>query len=304
MKFDVVLTNPPFQNRTSRGRTPHKLWIDFTRKAFTSWLKPGGLLYQVSPASFQSPSNKVLKIMQENKTEKIVFDVAEFFPEIGSTFAYYAIVNEAKNEEESEPTIIRLRGESFPLLLDSTIQWLPVDFCDEAISIHRKVMFEPQEKLYVEHDYVTCHNSLLNKGTTLSKEWTEEYCFPVFHTNPQVWFSSIQQDWAVEPKILWTSSGYTKPFLDRGGDEGLGGTDLVYRVMATDIEEGERLLHNLNSRLIRYILSTARWSGFGNNNVFNALPDLPRGRTFTDNEMYELFGLSQAEREYVDARMA
>ena len=34
MQFDVVATNPPFQDYTNRKKTQHKLWINFTKEAF------------------------------------------------------------------------------------------------------------------------------------------------------------------------------------------------------------------------------------------------------------------------------
>ena len=47
MQFDIVATNPPFQDTTKRGKTQHKLGIDFTLKTFSQWLKPGGESPQV-----------------------------------------------------------------------------------------------------------------------------------------------------------------------------------------------------------------------------------------------------------------
>ena len=47
MQFDVIVTNPPFQDSTNKKKTQHKLWIDFTQKTFSEWLKPGGILLQV-----------------------------------------------------------------------------------------------------------------------------------------------------------------------------------------------------------------------------------------------------------------
>ena len=93
MQFDVVATNPPFQDSTNRKKTQHKLWINFTKEAFNKWLKPGGLLLQVSPSSFLSPSSKVLKIFQEKIIEFLRLDVKEYFPTVNSTFAYYSVVN-------------------------------------------------------------------------------------------------------------------------------------------------------------------------------------------------------------------
>ena len=64
MRFDNILTNPPFQDTVNRKKTPHKLWIDFTLDVFDRLLKDGGNLLQVSPASFASPSNVVPDLMR------------------------------------------------------------------------------------------------------------------------------------------------------------------------------------------------------------------------------------------------
>jgi hypothetical protein len=158
-------------------------------------------------------------------------------------------------------------------------------------------MFAPKSKLAVKHDYVTCHNVLIHRGDTISKSKTEEHKFPILHTNKQVWYSRVRQDWAHEKKVMWSRSGYTKPFYDDGV---YGGTDMVYYVVVKDEEEGDMLLHNLNSKLFRYILKTAKWSGFGNEKVFSSLPDIPRNKKLTDEEVYKFFSLTQEEIDYVE----
>jgi len=96
---------------------------------------------------------------------------------------------------------------------------------------------------------------------------------------------------------MWTRSGYTKPFFDAGT---LGGTDMVYFIRVATDAEGEALAANLNTKLFRYVYKTAKWSGFGNERVFSRLPDIPRDRTLTDHEMFQLFGISKEEVDYVE----
>jgi len=296
VKFDVIATNPPFQDRTTRKRTPHKLWIEFTRAAFSRWLSADGLLLQISPASFQSPSSKVLKLMCEHDTQIINFDVSQHFPGVGSSFAYYAVYNQPTAKDT---TIIIQNGRRFETRIDEDLLWLPTDFCEAAVSIHRKVMWDKDvDRLRVEHDYVTCHN--IRRGETLSREQTADHVFPVFHTNAQTWYSSVQQDWSLKPKVMWTRSGYTKPFVDAGT---LGGTDMAYFVLTTTREAAQHLQHNLTLPLITYILRTARWSGFGNDIVFEHLPSLPTDQRLTHEEICALFGLTEQEREYVESRV-
>ncbi len=297
MKFDLVLTNPPFQDRRRRGKTPHKLWIDFTLSVFEHLLADDGMLCQVSPSSFRSPSSKVLAAMKENSTEWIDFDTDRYFPKIGSTFANYAVRKEPRNGARTE--VFEADG-AFQVALDDQLFYLPNDLCAESLSIHRKVIFESAPRLAVEHDYVTCHNILLRTGLSLSREKTETHVCPVFHTNRQTWWSSIRQDFANKKKVMWTRSGYTKPFYDAGK---LGGTDMAYFVRVSSARAGKALAHNMNLKLIQYIFETAKWSGFGNERVFEALPSLPVDRCLSDGELYDHFGLTREEAEYVERRM-
>jgi len=295
VKFDLILTNPPFQDRGSRGRTPHKLWIEFTEEAFRRMLSDGGTLCQVSPSSFQSPSNRILQLMKENETQWMNLDTAKYFEGVGSSFADYAI-RKAPNPHTS--TRVTREGRTFKVELNANVMYLPNDLCDLSLSIHRKVIFEPKAKLPVERDYVMCHNIRLKRDGTLSREQTATHVHPVFHTNRQTWWSSLRQDWADDLKVMWTRSGYTLPFFDLGR---LGGTDMVYFVRVPSKAAGERLSSHLNSKLFQYIFKTAKWSGFGNERVFDALPVLPLNRAMTDGDLYDLFDLTAEEVKYVES---
>ena len=294
MQFDVVATNPPFQDSTNRKRTQHKLWIDFTQQTFDKWLKPGGILLQVSPSSFLSPSNKILKIFQSKAVKYLHLDTKTYFPKVGSTFADYMI----RNEPDEEKTEIVTESGTFHQCIDSSVFYWPIDVCEHSLSIHRKVIFNQKENLDVRYDYVNCHNvNILRNTGVISKTKSDEFVHPILHTNKQIWYSKARQQWAAKKKVMWSRSGYTKPFYDDGV---LGGTDMAYYVPVPTRFCGENLVHNMNSKLIRYILTTAKWSGFGNEKVFRKLPNLPVDRRMTDAEMYLLFGLNGSERNYVE----
>lgn len=296
MKFDLVITNPPFQDSSRRGKTPHKLWIDFTKLSLERLLPPGGSLVQVSPSSFGSPNSVVLEIMKENKTHFLRFGTELYFPNIGSSFSDYWI---EKLPTGKARTLVEKNGEDFELILDSRVIYLPADLSELSLSIHSKVMFEPRPKLDVRWDYVVAHN-IRRRGNdpSLSEHKTDKHIHPIFHTNRKTWWSSEKQDWASIQKVMWTRSGYTKPFFDDGQ---LGGTDMVYFVPVGSEEEGRHLAHNLQSQLFRYIFKTARWSGFGNERVFRALPAIPTTRKMTNEEIFDLFDLSPEEKKYIEA---
>ena len=294
MKFDVILTNPPFQDTVNRKKTPHKLWIDFTLAVFDRLLADGGSLIQVSPASFSSPSNVVLQLMEENSTEVLRFETDHHFPEVASTFADYWI----RKQHPRSPRTRVIKDESeFRITLDKSIAYVPNDLCRVSMSIHKKVMFTERDRLPVEWDYVVAHNiRRYDPEPTLVEIRDKSHPFPVFHTNRSVWWSSVRQEWADEPKVMWTRSGYTKPFYDPGE---MGGTDMAYFVRVAVDDEGKALEEHLNTSLMLYIYKTARWSGFGNERVFALLPNLPRDRILSETEIHDWFGLTREEVQYV-----
>lgn len=289
-KFDCLFVNPPFQDTIKRGVTPHKLWIDFTIKSFKDFLAPDGLLIQISPTSFSSPSSKILKVFQEKLLLFLYTNQEHYFKGINSTISWYII----KNTTVSNNSTI-INGTEHYI---NKLFYLPNDFSEISLSIHSKVMFNTRDKLTVNKDYVTAHNVLIKKeNSTLSKTKTVTHRYPVLHTNKQTWYSSIKQSFLENKKVMWSRSGYTIPFYDDGK---LGCTDLVYFATVNTDEEGLNLTNNLNTKLFKYILKTAKWSGFGNDKVYYLLPKLPNVN-FTNETISEYFNLSCEEISYVNS---
>jgi hypothetical protein len=295
MKFDIIPTNPPFQDVNNKGKTQHKIWIDFTRMEIGDLLKPGGFLLQVSPSSFLSPSSKVLDIFKKYKTQFINLDTGVFFPKIGSTFASYKIINEENNYDGTKVT---LYGKDFYAVFNNELFYLPRDICEHSYNIHTKFN-SIKTKYSVKFDYVTAHNIILKRGDTLSKTKTDLHVHPLLHTNPQTWYTKNKQVWADYKKVMWSRSGYTKPFYDPGR---LGGTDMCYYIIVENDKQGYNLETILNSKLFSYIFNTARWSGFGNERVFVNLPYIDYNKSYTDEEIYKIFSLTQSEIDYIESK--
>lgn len=292
--FDIITTNPPFQDLNNKGKTQHKIWLDFTIMEIDKLLKNGGFLLQVSPSSFLSPSSKILKYFKKYNTEFIDLDTKVYFPKVGSTFASYKIV---KDETIKNSTTIIQDMSSFETLIDDNTFYLPNDVSEHSISIHKKVIFDTTEKLKVKFDYVTAHNILLKKTDKLSKCKTKEHIYPILHTNAQIWYTREKQEWSDIKKVMWSRSGYTRPFYDPGT---LGGTDMCYYIQVKNDTQGKNLESVLRSKLFTYVLKTAKWSGFGNEKVFLNLPTVDLTKAYTDNDLYKIFNISNEEIEYIE----
>jgi len=300
IQIDNMVGNPPFQDRQSRGKTQHKLWIDFTKTAIDELLKPNGQIGWLTPSSFSSPSNKILDYFKKHSTNYINFDTNDYFDDennsVGINMAHYVI---RKNDDILKATKVVSNTNEFLVNLNNDLFYIPNDISDESISIHQKTFLSKNDKYPIYYDYVTCHNVLLNRikvDCPISKEKTSKHIYPIFHTNSQTWYSSVEQMCYSKKKVMWTRSGFQKPFYNNGN---LGMTDMAYCIFVDTDEIGENLAHNLNQKLFQYLFKTAKWSGFGNEKVFRLIPTLPN-RQMPDSEIYEYFGITSKEQQYID----
>ena len=172
---------------------------------------------------------------------------------------------------------------------------------DEKIEKKMHKLFETQNNTKSEQKITEEVMHLLSKRkdvrSTLMETPTAEHTHPVFHTNNKTWYSSVKQDFSDERKVMWSRSGYTKPFYDQGQ---LGCTDMGYYIKVRDDTAGRNLEKFLNSILMQYIFKTAKWSGFGNEIVFSSIPNLPLDDSTTDSDYYDYFGLSKEEISYIE----
>ena len=91
MRFRNIVGNPPFQDTAKRGKTQHKIWIDFTMQSFNTLLEDDGNFGWITPNSFSSPSNKVLNLFRDYEVKELHLDTGKYFLDVGSTFSNYTI---------------------------------------------------------------------------------------------------------------------------------------------------------------------------------------------------------------------
>jgi len=334
MIFDFIFGNPPFQDTENRKKTQHKLWIEFTTKWFSDFLTEEGELIWISPSSWGSPSNKVLNLFKENDVLQLSLDIENHFPGIGSTFSFYHIKKSnnnittvIKNSENQFALDVGTSIKYFPndfcgesISIHQKVMFQPprkvslnYDYvtCHNVIRHKRKLTLKKitsiekqleesvSEKVRQrrEKSLLLWRERLHNCDITLSERPSPDHIYPVFHTNNKIWFSSIKQSFADKKKVMWSRSGYTKPFYDDGR---YGCTDMGYYILVNNEVEGKRLEAFLKSKLMSYIFKTAKWSGFGNEIVFSSIPHIDLTVDMSDTDYYALFSLTAQEVEYLE----
>ena len=332
--FNFVFGNPPFQDNENRKKTQHKLWIEFTTRSVTDLLAEDGELIWISPSSWGSPSNKVFKIFKDNDVKQLSLDTQKHFPDIGSTFSFYHLKkgNRSINtvvKDNGKQFVLKI-DESvkyFPndfcsesIAIHKKVMFLPkgkmplnYDYvtCHNVIRHKKKLLAEKiskarqqlgkttvdKDKARREKTLDSLKEQYINCDITVSETKTTSHVYPLLHTNRKVWYSSIKQDLSSKKKVMWSRSGYTKPFYDDGV---YGVTDMGYYILVSDKKEGKRLETFLNSKLMSYIFKTAKWSGFGNEIVFSSVPKIDLTMDMTDTDYYKLFSLTDEEIKYLE----
>ena len=211
-------------------------------------------------------------------------DVSSHF-KVGSSFTAWIV------QKDSNGGTVEVDGVDVDL---KNLYYLPRNF-SKTFPIHEKVVTVDQ-KFDVLVDG-TCHSDY--KKDMLSTEQSKDFPYPTFHTNAQTRFSREKSEHFDNNKVAFTFSGYFKPFYD-GGE--LGTSEAAGYILVEDQKEGESVLSLLNSKLYQFIANTGKWSGFTSIDVIRLLPKL-ENRVWTDAELYEHFGLTDKEIEYVEANI-
>jgi site-specific DNA-methyltransferase (adenine-specific) len=285
MKFDVIVGNPPYQGTNQKeGKSQpksHNLWSKFVAKG-TDLLGEDGYMAFVTPDSWMSYDSKVMKIFKEHSLSWVSTDVAKYF-DVGSSFTAWIL----QNNKSSNTALID--GINVDI---SNLMYLPRNF-EQTYPIHNKVINSNHEKLEVKTS-TTCHSDY--KQGNLSDQKTKTHKYDTFHTNAQSKFSNKMMEDFDKPKVVWTTSGYFKPFFHKGG---LNTTEVCQYVVVNTQKEARHLMSLLDSKLYKFIINTGKWSGFLNGKVIKSLPSL-EDKIWSDADLYKHFGLTSEEIDYIE----
>jgi hypothetical protein len=223
-------------------------------------------------------------MFKDNSLIWVDTEVGKYFT-VGSSFTTWCV---QKNKNTQTAVIDGLT-------VDITkLQYLPRNFA-KTFPMHNKVINSAHSKLDILCD-TSCHSDYKHNNFSDTQDTTYKYV--TFHTNAQTKFCKKQSKDFLKSKIVWTTSGYFKPFFSAGN---LGTSEVCQYILA-DSAEAQNILSYLDSKLYKFIVNTGKWSGFLNGKVLSSLPKLA-SKIWTDQELYQHFGLTQEEIDYVEANV-
>lgn len=294
MKFDVIVGNPPFNDETSSGNA---LWSQFIAKADTL-LIDDGLLSMIVPSRWVLPGHNLNKgkiriwdeyIATRNTTVINVGECSKYFPTIGSDPDYFSYFTYSKKTYHGQTKVVHKSGNTN---IDTRIvNWLPLRMISDVnISIAQKMTSAAFESFDLSWKYEHKGEKLANEGT-----------YPVFVGNnsdgaPNIKFSSKPSILLNTPKILFKLGrflSYDKRLLvDSYGEYGYNSAYVA------KIEYGAKHSY-LNSKLYRHLAEMLFNGSEITASGYRCFPKL-EDRSWTDEELYAHFNLTQEEIDYIE----
>jgi hypothetical protein len=128
---------------------------------------------------------------------------------------------------------------------------------------------------------------------------SDEFTYPAYHTpakGGKIWYTDVAHPNLNDKKIIISLSGHYKPYPDQGI---IGFTDMCLAYIVKPTESVDSAYSVLNSNMFKFIMSCNKWSGFNNKQIIRtfALPVLDH--VYTDDEVYNYFGLTAEERKFI-----
>jgi hypothetical protein len=253
MKFDVVLGNPPYQEKVGPKKT-ESLWNKFFHISI-DLLNQGGYLSLIHPSGWRNITGKFKNVQTTIKSKKVNFlsihnekDGMETFG-AETRYDYYVLQNIPCDGSES--TVRFQNGETKSLVL-SDMDFIPNGGIDLLNRVIAKDGEETVEMIHSYSDYET-------RKPWMSKTQTDEFNYPVVYTvdylsQPTFHYSSTNEKGHYGiPKVIWSNGRISSigNYVDTNGEYAL--TQFAYAIVDT-VENLGNIKRALDSKKFKNLM--------------------------------------------------
>lgn len=292
MRFDLILGNPPYQDEFGSGNA---LWSQFVYDSL-NLLSDKGYIFFITPGRWVLPGNNIkkgqIRLMDEfKKINPIYFNLgkcSEYF-NAGSSSDYFSMFL-IQNSQYNGRTKIETNDEVFNVDM-RTIDWIPYTSPSElSISIVNKIFRSNDDKFKFVWKYERNHISLKDKVDN-------DYKFPLFLGNNKFKFSKFKSDLVEKKKVIFKLGRFItynkRLFIDYKGE-------ISYNSAYVFILKVNQNVDYLFSKLFSFLGNSLYNGSEITSGGLNSFPLLDTSRSWTDQELYDHFNLTQEEIDLVE----
>ena len=296
MKFDAIVTNPPYSN-SSHKESKNTLWRKWFE--FDKLIVDGGVFAEVIPASWMGspPLMKKYFLDEEGLKRNITYlnrdECKKHFPSIGSNYSYFVYLKE-RYENKTEVIAKNVNGEveeGTINLNDLIFGVIPKDLSKQAESILSKTL-DGTVPLGILNTTV-CHAN--NKHLWRDKP-DGKFKYPIERTPKKIIYYNKKHPHQDLPKIIIPTTTYFRSMYY--SVNGTSQSFCYYNLK--DGQDKDIVINNINNKLFDYLNECFRYSNWNSVNLLRILPEVPMDRKMSDSEIYEYFELTTDEINRVE----
>jgi len=277
MKFDYTVGNPPYQKATPEGKStsnPKPLWHEFIYSSMKYLKDDKSKLSFVVPTGWLQ-ANKIGKFVRNHLIEATTKGVSKHF-DVGSTFSVIIL---SKNPGKT----FKIDGVEY----NRKMPYFPKELNEMSMSITKKL----QNSECFVFKGISTFSSFSKKD-----KFVNDGKYRVYHT-PKITLRTNEKPADYDKTKVMLSTSAPKEFLI---DKKFTISE-VPRYMVIDEKYLENSKSIFNSTLYKFFLQTFRICGMLSKTlVMHHIPKLDLTRSWTDEQIYEHFKLTEDEINYVE----
>lgn len=281
MHFDNTVGNPPFQKMFDGERRAkrYNLWSEFVIKS----MELSDRINLIVPDGWMSSGTEIFNKMKAFGIRSAnIEDCGKHFSGVAVRFTSIYL-----ERGYTGPTSITNLGKTFDIDLSTLDVITPQP---QAWSILQKLTQSPKKMGWRRGRGYHTSNDMDVLG--------ESGKYEVVHTNAQTFYTDEFRGDQGKKKVISTLSGWFKPRYDVTGDLGACQATAVL-----ETKYPERCRSVFESKLFRVFFDNiAKQQGWINLTVLKMMSDVDFSKAWTDRKLYDHFGLTQDEIDYIESK--